>query len=92
MKSIVSALLIAILIAAPVMFTPTVRADDTTKDEDRIRNAGQVVKEIMNIPDNIPQKSYRQGRLRDCVPVRSEGGVHCGSELRPGCHDLPSRG
>ena len=55
MKSILAALLIATLIAAPVMFTPTVRADDTTKDEDRIRNAGQVVKEIMNIPDNIPQ-------------------------------------
>lgn len=26
-----------------------------TKDEDRVRTAGQVVSEIMNIPDNIPQ-------------------------------------
>jgi SH3 domain-containing YSC84-like protein 1 len=66
MKSILAALLIATLIAAPVMFTPTVRADDTTKDEDRIRNAGQVVKEIMNIPDNIPQSLIDKA---DCVIV-----------------------
>jgi len=66
MKSIVSALLIATLLAAPVMFTPTVRADDTTKDEDRIQNAGQVVKEIMNIPDNIPQSLIDKA---DCVIV-----------------------
>jgi SH3 domain-containing YSC84-like protein 1 len=66
MKSIVSALLIATLVAAPVMFTPTVRADDTTKDEDRIQNAGQVVKEIMNIPDNIPQSLIDKA---DCVIV-----------------------
>jgi len=66
MKSILAALLMATLIAAPVMFTPTVRADDTTKDEDRIRNAGQVVKEIMNIPDNIPQSLIDKA---DCVIV-----------------------
>jgi lipid-binding SYLF domain-containing protein len=66
MKSILAALLIATLIAAPVMFTPTARADDTTKDEDRIRNAGQVVKEIMNIPDNIPQSLIDKA---DCVIV-----------------------
>src|ERR1700719_3183988 len=66
MKSIVSALLTATLIAAPVMFTPTVRADDTTKDEDRIQNAGQVVKEIMNIPDNMPQSLIDKA---DCVIV-----------------------
>jgi lipid-binding SYLF domain-containing protein len=66
MKSIVSALLIATLMAAPVMFTRTVRADDTTKDEVRIQNAGQVVKEIMNIPDNIPQSLIDKA---DCVIV-----------------------
>jgi lipid-binding SYLF domain-containing protein len=66
MKSIISALLIATLVAAPVMFAPAVRADDTTKDEDRIQNAGQVVKEIMNIPDNIPQSLIDKA---DCVIV-----------------------
>jgi lipid-binding SYLF domain-containing protein len=66
MKSILSALLMATLAAAPSMFTRTVRADDTTKDEDRIVNAGQVVKEIMDIPDNIPQSLIDKA---DCVIV-----------------------
>src|ERR1700733_10595472 len=71
MKSIISALLIATLVAAPVMFTRTVRADDTTKDEDRIVNAGQVVKEIMDIPDNIPQSLIDKA---DCAFVFQAGG------------------
>jgi lipid-binding SYLF domain-containing protein len=66
MKSILSALLIVSLIAAPAIFTPTVRADDTTKDEDRIVSAGRVVKEIMDIPDNIPQSLIDKA---DCVIV-----------------------
>ncbi len=66
MKSILSALLISTLVSAPAIFTPTVRADDTTKDEERIRNAGRVVKEIMDIPDNIPQSLIDKA---DCVIV-----------------------
>jgi lipid-binding SYLF domain-containing protein len=67
MKRILSAWLIAALIGLPMVFAPlTSRADDTTKDEDRIRTAGQVVKEIMNIPDNIPQSLIDKA---DCVIV-----------------------
>lgn len=68
MKRILSALLIAVLIGIPTLFVPTaLRADDdTTKDEDRIKNAGQVVKEIMNIPDDIPQSIIDKA---DCVIV-----------------------
>ncbi|MGA7624622.1 MAG: lipid-binding SYLF domain-containing protein [Candidatus Acidiferrales bacterium] len=56
MKKFVSALLIAVLIGLPTFVNPTiVRADDKTTDEDRIQNAGQVLKEIMDIPDDIPQ-------------------------------------
>ena len=43
-----------------------VRGDDTTKDEDRLKNAGQVAKEIMNIPDDIPQSLLDKA---DCVIV-----------------------
>ncbi len=67
MKRILSALLIAALVGLPMVFAPLAsRADDTTKDEDRIRTAGQVVKEIMNIPDNIPQSLIDKA---DCVIV-----------------------
>src|SRR5260370_13202624 len=30
-------------------------ADDKEKDEDRLKNAGTVLTEILNIPDDIPQ-------------------------------------
>ena len=68
MKKVLSALLMLVLAGIPAMFTAsTLRADDdTTKDEDRIKNAGQVVKEIMNIPDNIPQSLIDKA---DCVIV-----------------------
>jgi lipid-binding SYLF domain-containing protein len=67
MKRILSALLIAALIGLPTLVNPTrVSADDTTTDQDRIKNAGQVLKEIMNIPDNIPQDVIDKA---DCVIV-----------------------
>jgi len=54
MKKILSVLLIASMLG---FFAPaTVRADDDkTTDQDRIKNSGTVLHEIMDIPDNIPQ-------------------------------------
>ena len=42
------------------------RADDQGKEEDRLRNSGEVMKEIMDIPDNIPQSLLDKA---DCVIV-----------------------
>ena len=67
MKKILSALLIAALIGLPAMVSPRrVRADDTTTDQDRIENAGKVLQEIMDIPDDIPQDLIDKA---DCVIV-----------------------
>jgi SH3 domain-containing YSC84-like protein 1 len=67
MKKILSVLLVAALIGLPTMINPTtVRADDKSNDEDRIQNAGQVLKEIMDIPDDIPQSLIDKA---DCVIV-----------------------
>ncbi len=54
MKKILSVLLIGSMIG---FFAPaTVRADDDkTTDQDRVKNAGTVLHEIMDIPDDIPQ-------------------------------------
>ncbi|HXW62213.1 MAG TPA: lipid-binding SYLF domain-containing protein [Candidatus Acidoferrales bacterium] len=41
-------------------------ADDKTKDDDRLESAGQVLKEIMNIPDDIPQNLLDKA---ECVIV-----------------------
>ena len=41
-------------------------ADDKVKDEDRLKNAGTVLTEILNIPDDIPQDLLDKA---DCVVV-----------------------
>src|SRR5580693_9211224 len=57
MRKLVSALLVIAMTGALGLFAPaTVRADDDkTTDQDRIKTAGTVLHEIMDIPDNIPQ-------------------------------------
>ena len=52
--------LLGLSAAAPV------RADNKAKDEERLRNSGQVLKEIINIPDNIPQSLLDKA---DCIIV-----------------------
>jgi SH3 domain-containing YSC84-like protein 1 len=42
------------------------RGDDRAKDTDRLQNSGQVMKEIVDVPDNIPQKLLDKA---DCVIV-----------------------
>src|SRR6202049_3488940 len=41
-------------------------ADDKEKDEDRLKNAGTVLTEILSVPDNIPQDLLDKA---DCVVV-----------------------
>jgi SH3 domain-containing YSC84-like protein 1 len=46
------------LLLAAALFAATAKAagaNDQGKDEDRLRNAGLVLQEILNIPDDIPQ-------------------------------------
>jgi lipid-binding SYLF domain-containing protein len=67
MKRKLLPLFAAALIGLPMLFNASaVQADDKAKDEDRLNNAGQVAKEIMGIPDNIPQTLLDKA---DCVVV-----------------------
>jgi lipid-binding SYLF domain-containing protein len=67
MKKAVFSLLLLTLLGVPTLFAPLpLRADDKPHDEDRLQNAGQVLKEIMDIPDDIPQNLLDKA---DCVIV-----------------------
>jgi lipid-binding SYLF domain-containing protein len=67
MKKVGFFLLLFGLLGLPAVFAPRpTAADDTVKDEDRLQNAGQVFKEIMDIPDDIPQGLIDKA---DCVVV-----------------------
>ena len=64
-RKLISAMLATVLFGLVCLSSPA-RADDKDKDEDRLQNAGQVMKEIMDIPDNIPQSLLDKA---DCVVV-----------------------
>jgi lipid-binding SYLF domain-containing protein len=65
MNKISNLIMIALLIGSICLLQPaTTRADN--KDEDRLQNAGEVMKEIVDIPDDIPQSLLDKA---DCVIV-----------------------
>jgi SH3 domain-containing YSC84-like protein 1 len=60
MRKVVSMLMSTALLAWPVLSAPQ------DKDEDRLRDCGTVIREILNIPDDIPQSLLDKAR---CVIV-----------------------
>src|SRR6266849_496721 len=56
----------SILFAVAPLLAVVARAADQTKDDDRLRNCGTVLKEILDVPDNIPQDLLDKA---DCVVV-----------------------
>jgi lipid-binding SYLF domain-containing protein len=55
------------MIASVAFFSSTAaRGDDRAKDQERLQNSGQVMKEVVDVPDNIPQKLLDKA---DCVIV-----------------------
>jgi len=56
----------SILLVAVAVFSAPAWAADHEKDEDRLTNSGTVLKEILDVPDNIPQDLLDKA---DCVVV-----------------------
>jgi len=54
------------LLAAVLVIAVAPLASAQDKEQDRVQNAGQVIKEIMNVPDDIPQSVIDKA---DCVVV-----------------------
>jgi lipid-binding SYLF domain-containing protein len=67
-KKLYSLLLATALIGLPAVFSSRTAqaADKNDKEEDRLQNSGQVMKEIIDIPDDIPQTLLDKA---DCVIV-----------------------
>jgi len=58
--------LITILLAVVPLLAGVASASDQSKDNDRLRNSGTVLKEILDVPDSIPQELLDKA---DCVVV-----------------------
>src|SRR5438309_3281908 len=65
MKKITTYLMSILFVALPVLSSPALAADHE-KDEDRLKNSGIVLKEILDVPDDIPQDLLDKA---DCVVV-----------------------
>ncbi len=56
----------SILLTLVALLGEVASASDQTKDDDRLRNSGTVLKEILGVPDSIPQDLLDKA---DCVVV-----------------------
>ena len=65
MRRMTSCLSSIVLVALPLV-TQVASASNHTKDDERLRNSGTVLKEILDIPDSIPQDLLDKA---DCVVV-----------------------
>jgi SH3 domain-containing YSC84-like protein 1 len=65
MRKLLICLSCLLFVLAP-LFAEVASAADETKDDNRLRNSGTVLKEILDVPDNIPQDLLDKA---DCVVV-----------------------
>ncbi len=65
MRKMMSCLSSIALLALPLL-TQVASASNHTKDDERLRNSGTVLKEILDVPDSIPQDLLDKA---DCVVV-----------------------
>jgi lipid-binding SYLF domain-containing protein len=65
MRKVFSCLSCILFVVAP-FFAEVTSASDQSKDDDRLKNCGTVLKEILDVPDNIPQDLLDKA---DCVVV-----------------------
>lgn len=56
----------SVLLVVPPILSSSAFAADSEKDEDRLRNSGTVLKEILDVPDDLPQDLLDKA---DCVAV-----------------------
>ena len=65
MRKLLSCVSSILLVAVPLL-AEVANASDQTKDDDRLRNCGTVLKEILDVPDDVPQDLLDKA---DCVVV-----------------------
>ena len=65
MRKLLTCLSCILFVVAP-LFAQVASAADQSKDDDRLRNCGTVLKEILDVPDDIPQDLLDKA---DCVVV-----------------------
>src|SRR5271154_3652332 len=76
MKTLLSALLVSALIVPALA--------DSGKEQDRVEQSGHVLKEILNIPDNIPQDLLNKAECIIVLPSVKKGAFGIGASYGRG--------
>jgi hypothetical protein len=83
MKKILSLIVVFLLVGLPA---------SAQKDENsRIRNAGEVMVEILNVPDDIPEDLLDKAECVIVPPSVKKNGDRVWGQLRSRRDDLPER-
>ena len=77
MKSLITSLLLCALMALPALA-------DSGHEQDRVENAGHVLKEILNIPDDIPQDLLDKAECVIVLPSVIKGAIGIGGSYGRG--------
>lgn len=72
-RTVRNILLLAVVVGLAVLGSISTRADDKTKDENRLQNSGVVARELMTIPDAIPQKLLDKANCVIVIPSALKG-------------------
>jgi SH3 domain-containing YSC84-like protein 1 len=83
MSKRLATVLLASLFVLP-LFRSDVRADEKSKDEDRLQNSGMVMKEILDIPDDIPQSLIDKAKCVIVMPSVIKGAIGIGGSYGRG--------
>ena len=79
MKKPIAAFVLAVCVCATAAF-----AANDEKEEERVKDAGQVLKEILNIPDDIPQDLLDKAECIEVLPSVKKGAFGVGASYGRG--------
>jgi len=83
MRKITACLLVLLLLAAPALLSAKEEKRDE-KEEERVKDAGEVLKEILNIPDDIPQDLLDKAECVIILPSVKKGAFGIGGSYGRG--------
>jgi len=75
---------ITAFVLALCLFVPAAFAANDEKEEDRVRDAGEVLKEILNVPDDIPQDLLDKAECVVILPSVKKGAFGIGGSYGRG--------
>lgn len=76
--------LLALLALVSLFSTLSLAADKDEKEEDRVKEAGETLKEIINIPDNIPKELLDKAECVIVLPSVKKGAFGIGGSYGRG--------